>query len=76
MNKVNKDIQKVLSEKVLKEVKDIDNLLTKLEPKERADLITKLMPYVLSKHKEQLQLKDLTNTNTDLQFTDYWANTN
>ncbi len=76
MNKVNKDIQKVLSEKVLKEVKDIDNLLTKLEPKERADLITKLMPYVLSKYKEQLQLKDLTNTNTDLQFTDYWANTN
>jgi len=69
---INKDIKELLSKKLLSEVKDIDTLLGKLEPKERADLITKLIPYVLCKSKEQLQLKDLTNTETDLQFTDYW----
>lgn len=49
VNKTTKEIRNVLKDVINKELIDIDTLLAKLEPKERIELVIKLIPYVLPK---------------------------
>ncbi|RXP46869.1 hypothetical protein EC396_13395 [Lutibacter sp. HS1-25] len=49
LNKTTKEIRTVLKDVINKELTNIATLLAKLEPKERVELIIKLIPYVLSK---------------------------
>ena len=48
-NKTTKEIRAVLKEVVNDELSNIESLLCELQPKERIELIIKLMPFVLPK---------------------------
>tara|TARA_R110001583_G_scaffold171820_1_gene325552 strand:- start:334 stop:573 length:240 start_codon:yes stop_codon:yes gene_type:complete len=49
LNKTTKEIRIVLKDVINNELLNIDTLLTQLEPKERLELVIKLIPYVLPK---------------------------
>ena len=48
-NKLTKEIRKILNDIVHKELEKIEEKLNTLEPKQRLELLIKLMPYVLPK---------------------------
>ena len=48
-NKTTKEIRAVLKEVINNELLYIESLLCKLQPKERLELVIKLMPFVLPK---------------------------
>jgi hypothetical protein len=48
-NKTTKEIRAVLKEIINDELLNIESLLCKLQPKERLELVIKLMPFVLPK---------------------------
>jgi len=48
-NKTTTEIRTVLKDVINNELINIDTLLTQLEPKERLELVIKLIPYVLPK---------------------------
>ena len=48
-NKTTKEIRAVLKEVINNELLNIESLLCKLQPKERLELVIKLMPFVLPK---------------------------
>ena len=48
-NKLTKEIRIVLKNLMAKEIENLSDILEQLEPRERADLIMKIMPYVLPK---------------------------
>jgi hypothetical protein len=48
-NKTTKEIRAVLKEIINNELLNIESLLCKLQPKERLELVIKLMPFVLPK---------------------------
>ena len=51
-NKLTKEIRIVLKNLLAKEIENLPDVLEQLEPRERADLLIKLIPYVLPKVKE------------------------
>ena len=48
-NKLTKEIRKILNDIVHKELEKVEENLNTLEPKQRLELLIKLMPYVLPK---------------------------
>ena len=48
-NKLTKEIRKILNDIVHKELEKVEEKLNTLEPKQRLELLIKLMPYVLPK---------------------------
>jgi hypothetical protein len=48
-NKTTKEIRAVLKEVINNELLNIESLLCELQPKERLDLVIKLMPFVMPK---------------------------
>ena len=48
-NKLTKEIRKILNDIVHKELEKAEENLNTLEPKQRLEILTKLMPYVLPK---------------------------
>lgn len=52
VNKTTKETRELIQSIVSKQFEDIDDLLDKLEPKERIDAIIKLLPYVVPKQSE------------------------
>ena len=48
-NKTTKEIREVLKEVINNELINIESLLSELQPKERLELVIKLMPFVLPK---------------------------
>lgn len=48
-NKLTKEIRVVLKSVIAKEIESLPDLLKDLEPRERLELIIKLMPYVVPK---------------------------
>ena len=51
-NKVTKELKEVLSEVVNNELANVKELLSTLTPKERLDVVIKLLPYITPKLKE------------------------
>lgn len=49
LNKTTKEIRAILKDVINDELLNIETLLTELQPKERIELIIKLIPYVLPK---------------------------
>lgn len=49
VNKTTKEIRNVLKDVINNELLNIETLLTELPPKERLELVIKLIPYVLPK---------------------------
>jgi hypothetical protein len=52
-NKLNSKVKEVLADALEKEVENIESLLHQLEPKERVDAITKLLPFFFPKLQAQ-----------------------
>ena len=48
-NKITKEIRKILNDLIHKELEKIEENLDALKPKQRIELLIKLMPYVLPK---------------------------
>lgn len=56
-NKITKDLRQLLKDFVSGELNNIDNLLTQVEPKDRLELLVKLLPYTLPRY-EQVAVAD------------------
>jgi hypothetical protein len=56
-NKVTKDLRQLLKDVVVGELNNIDNLLPQVEPKDRLELLVKLLPYTLPRY-EQVAFED------------------
>jgi hypothetical protein len=52
VNKTTAETKEILKNIVSVEIENINGLLDKLEPKERLDIIIKLLPYILPKQNE------------------------
>ncbi len=52
VNKITAETKEILQKIVSKELANINDLLAKLEPKERLDAIIKLLPYIVPKQSE------------------------
>ena len=52
-NKVTKEIRDLLKDILAKELGEVDKQLELLEPKDRLDFITKLLPYAMPKYVNQ-----------------------
>lgn len=52
VNKTTQETKEILKNIVSVEIENINGLLDKLEPKERLDVIIKLLPYILPKQNE------------------------
>lgn len=52
LNKVTSTLKDKIQEIVNRELENIDELLSELEPKDRLDSLIKLLPYVLPKQQE------------------------
>lgn len=48
-NKITKDSREILFEIITNEINNLPSLLEELEPRERAYILTKLLPYILPK---------------------------
>lgn len=53
-NKVTKDVRQKIKEVVDSELENIQDTLSKLSPKERTDLLTRLLPFILPKQNEHV----------------------
>jgi len=51
-NKTGRELKEVVKALIDREMNSIDNYLSQLDPKERLDVIVKLMPYVLPRQTE------------------------
>ncbi len=58
-NKLTKEIRIVLKNLMAKEIENLPDILEQLEPRERADLLMKIMPYVLPK------VRDISHDNNE-----------
>ena len=56
-NKITKDLRQLLKDFVSGELNNIDNLLPQVEPKDRLELLVKLLPYTLPRY-EQVAVED------------------
>ena len=52
LNRSSVETKKLIQSVVSKQLKNIDELLDKLEPKERVDALIKLLPYIVPKQSE------------------------
>ncbi|MDD4553062.1 MAG: hypothetical protein PHP04_02605 [Bacteroidales bacterium] len=52
-NRLTKELRAALKEIIYKEFQGIEARLEKLEPKDRLELLTKLLPYIIPKVKEE-----------------------
>ncbi|MEH6304678.1 DUF5681 domain-containing protein [Olivibacter sp. CPCC 100613] len=51
-NKTGRELKEVVKALIDREMDSIDNYLSQLDPKERLDVVVKLMPYVLPRQTE------------------------
>lgn len=51
-NRTTKEMRQIIKEYISNELENVDSLLEKLSPKERLDILTKLLPFVLPKQQE------------------------
>ena len=58
INKSTAETKELIQSVVSKQLENIDELLDKLEPKERIDAVIKLLPFIISK---QIALETTTN---------------
>ena len=58
-NKLTKEIRIILKNLLAKEIKNLPDILEQLEPRERLELIIKIMPYVLPK------VRDISHDNNE-----------
>lgn len=54
-NRITSDAKEVLQKIITKEIKGISKLLEKLDPEDRVEAITKLLPYIIPKQIHQQQ---------------------
>lgn len=52
-NKISQDLRKMLNDLLFHEIDSLPKLLDKMEPKDRAEVIIKLMPYAIPKLKDE-----------------------
>lgn len=64
LNKVSSDVRELISQYIENELANAGALLEKLEPKERLDILCKLLPYVMTKKKEEESQNDKVVTIT------------
>lgn len=57
-NKTTSDVKEFLTSFIGKELENIQSYIDKLEPKDKLDFIVKLLPYVVSKEKESIEISD------------------
>jgi hypothetical protein len=56
-NKINRDLREVLKKVVDKELVNIEKTLAELEPKDRLEIIVKLLPYLITKAEQQINIE-------------------
>lgn len=61
-NKATAELKELIKTFVENEIEEVENLLIELTPKERLDILCKLLPYVLPKQTELISDSDRTVT--------------
>lgn len=56
LNKVSADVKELIREYVESELKNAGSLIEKLNPKDRLDILCKLLPYVMTKKKAEEEI--------------------
>lgn len=59
LNKTSAETKEILQSIVSKELDNLEELLNKLEPKEKIDAIIKLLPYVIPRQTETIAVESL-----------------
>ena len=66
-NRTTKELRQIVKNYIENELETVDELLDKLTPKERLDILCKMLPYVMPK---QLEVKEYEETEIIISFKD------
>ena len=67
VNRTTKELRQIVKNYIENELETVDDLLEKLTPKERLDILCKMLPYVMPK---QLEVKEYEETEIIISFND------